>query len=146
MFVTRTGNNSLARSDQVSGEKGALEYKCSSTLRFGTCSSVFMSLIQIPALGSRVSLAGTQSAWLDLISYPSSFLCHSAHVLMLFRVCSPVPLKTIFTAMKSKNIFSKAFGKSTWQNMHHCLLLGQNLCLGHCSCWEPSSSFPAAHR
>lgn len=89
-----------------------------------------MGLIQIPGLGSRVSLTGKQSAWLDLISYSSIFLCHSAHLPLLFRVCSPVPLRTIFAAMKSNNTFPKAIGKSTWQNMH--LLWRQNLYLGHC--------------
>lgn len=90
-----------------------------------------MGLIQIPGLGS---LTGKESAWLDLISYSSSFLCHSAHLPVLFRVCSPVPLKStaIFTAMKSSNVFSKAIGKSTWQNMHRYLLLEQKLWLGHC--------------
>lgn len=104
-----------------------------------------MGLTQIPGLGSGVSLNVKQSAWLDLISWSSSFLCHSAHLPMLFRVCSPVPLKTIFTAMTSSNVFSKAkLGKSTWQDMHHSLLLGQNLYLGHCAHARTQESAPCS--
>lgn len=124
VLVIGISSNSLAISDQVWGEKGALKYKSSSTFRFWSCSSAYTGLIQIPGLGSRVSQTRKRSVSLDLISYSSSFLCHSPCLPILFMECSPVPLKStsIFTAMMNNNTFSKAIGKSTWKKMHHPLL------------------------